>query len=96
MREKQQNFGLNQRDARDTLMQSNVRENCESAKELIKAYKAEAGSLIEIIKPELGTIINEKDKGNLLNKITEAGAFELGKEYEIKLFKEDKKSMRHA
>ncbi len=25
--------------------------------------------------------------------ITEAGAFELGKEYEIKLFEEDKKSM---
>ncbi len=64
MREKQQNFGLNQRDARDTLMQSNVRENCESAKELIKAYKAEAGSftkrVIEIIKPELGTIIEMK------------------------------------
>ena len=96
-REKQQNFASTQRDARDTSMQSNVRENCESAIELTEAYNAEACSftkrVMEIIKPKLETIIEKKQNNisqddnkimlKLLNDIKKEGSFEFDKKYEI-------------
>jgi hypothetical protein len=96
MKGEQQNFGLNQRDARDASMQSNVHENCESVKKLIKACNAEAGSFIEevineVIKP-LQERSEKKDlnsyKTSLMRKLIKKGAFELDNIYTIKLSKD--------